>query len=468
MTKVISKRSGVLNLAIAGMLGIALSPMKIDAQTIITSGSAQVRYDQDYPLIGYSEAPTENQIARLQKKIDSGQIKLKWEAGRGYLDSLLKALDIDPSSQVLVYSKTSLQIDSIKPSTPRAIYFNEDSYVGWVQNSNLIELSVMDAKMGAVFYGLQNKPDVPVKVEREMNRCLNCHDTFSLSGGGVPRFLLSSTLVDNNGVARTMELVSETDDRTPLNERWGGWYVTGKTNGLQHLGNVLVHGAVDVKALNKVQRGTLEQLTKEFDTKPYLTDKSDIVALLVLEHQLYVKNFITRLNYKARTFVSNDLPASNGDNIALKDMSPKTQSLVKGMTNQLIKSMLFVGAADFPKTITSTSGFDKWFQAQGPVDKKGRSLRQLDLSTRLFKYPLSYVIYSEAFDALPNYAREYAYVRIVEVLTGKDTSPVFAMVAAADRKAMLEILVDTKPEFAKLYNAMSSGVVSPQTVALTK
>ena len=444
---------------------VALGATAARAESFVTGSSGHLRYDQDYPLIGYGETPTENQIARLQDKLDRGEVKLAYEAGRGYLDSLLKALEIDPSSQVLVYSKTSLQIDAIKPSTPRAIYFNDDSYVGWVQHSDLLELSVMDAKMGAVFYGLVNKPDAPSRFERETNRCLNCHDTFALSGGGVPRFLLASTLVDTNGVARTIDVMSDTDDRTPLKARWGGWYVTGKTGGLQHLGNVLVRGAVDLQNLGKVQRGTLEQLTKEFDTKPYLTDKSDIVALLVLEHQLYVKNMITRLNYKARSFVASELPASKGDNVALAKMSPQTQTLVKSMSNQLVKSLLFADAAEYPSQVHGTSGFEEWFQARGPFDKRGRSLREFDLSKRLFKYPLSYVIYSEGFDKLPTYAREYVYQRLAEVLTGKDSSAAFSNLSASDRKAILEILLDTKPEFAKQYRASDVAADTSQAFA---
>src|SRR5262245_43425520 len=164
-----------------------------------------LRYDTDYPAIAYGDMPRANPIARLQERLDRGEVKLEFRGPRGYLDSMLRALDIDPSSQVLVYSKTSLQIDVIGPATPSAIHFNDDTYVAWVQGSVLLELSAMDNERGAVFYTFRNRHDDPGPMQRETSRCLSCHDTFSMTGGGVPRFLFASTLVDTDGVALEME-----------------------------------------------------------------------------------------------------------------------------------------------------------------------------------------------------------------------------------------------------------------------
>lgn len=158
-------------------------------------GPVRLTYDTEYPAVGYAATPTQNAIARLQTRLERGELKLEFQPPRGYLDSLLRALNIHPSSQTLVYSRTSLQTGSIRAATPRAIYFNDETYVAWVQGSREIELGTMDASLGQVFYTLQNRGGAQTRFVRETLRCLSCHDTYSLSGGGVPRFLLMSSYV---------------------------------------------------------------------------------------------------------------------------------------------------------------------------------------------------------------------------------------------------------------------------------
>ena len=409
-----------------------------------------LRYDFDYPTIGYAGKAKNNPVARLQERLDRGEVKLEFHPPRGYLDSLLKALDVPPSSQTLVYSKTSLQIDVIRAATPRAIYFNDDLYVAWVQGTNLLEFAVMDSVLGQVFYTMANQEGSPAKLDREMQRCLTCHDTFSLMGGGVPRFLFLSSYVGVNGEALTGDVSTETTDETPLQDRWGGWYVTGQPGALKHLGNIQAHSADEFADLDSVRRGNVETLDSLFDTRPYVTNKSDIVALLVFEHQVYVENLITRVNFKARTVLARESGGAATDTRAWEEMSPRTQVALKAMMEPLVRAMLFVGATELTSKVAGNSGFDAWFQARGPRDRRGRSLRELDLNTRLFKYPLSYVVYSEAFNGLPEYAKSYIYGRFADILTGRDESPAYAHLSATDRKALLEILTDTRPGFAKV------------------
>ena len=432
--------------AAAGSPGSALAAT---TASTATPASSALRYDYEYPLIGYSGAARNNPIARLQARLDRGEVRLDYGPRSGYLDSLLRALEIDASSQVLVYSKTSLQIDHINAATPRAIYFNDDSYVAWVQDSNVLELSVMDADLGAVFYTLLNEPDGAVSLSRETSRCLTCHDTYSMMGGGVPRFLIASTVVDTNGVVLAEQSSRETTDETPLQERWGGWYVSGVPDGEPHLGNLLIPTGRHLADLHGRLRGTLASLGGLFDTKPYLRDTSDVVALLVLEHQLFVKNQITRLNFKARTFLARDAEARAAP-VRFATASPQTQAVIHNMCEQLLRAMLFADAATYDRPLTGSSGYDRWFQEQGPWDSRGRSLRELDLHTRLFKYPMSYVVYSEAFDALPDYVKQYLYTRLHQILSGEDHGPAFSRLSAADRAAVLEILTATKPEFARV------------------
>jgi hypothetical protein len=428
--------------------------------------ASALRYDTEYPLIGYADKPTHNAVARLQERMERGDVKLEFVPGRGYLDSLLKALAIDPSSQTLVYSKTSLQIDLIKASTPRAIYFDDTTYVAWIRDTNSIEITTMDSAVGPVFYTLANRDPAQAHLDRETSRCLTCHDTFSMMGGGVPRFLFMSSPVTVAGEPLTNEISKETTDTTPLRERWGGWYVTGVPSNMPHLGNLQINGpAQPVQNLEnlRVAGHTLDKLDALFDTRPYLTNHSDIVALLVFEHQVYIENLITRASYKARTMVARENGGQPADALTWDQLPARARPIVKAMLEPLVKALLFVDATTLPARVAGNSGFDRWFQSQGPRDAQGRSLRELDLTTHVFRYHLSYMIYSIGFDGLPTYAHDYVYQRLADILGGRDQSPTYSRISAADRATALQILTETKPAFAAFTQARSTQTASAQT-----
>src|SRR5262245_49685319 len=271
-------------LALSVLLGLTAFAAAADFDRLRTS----VRYDQEYPVIGYSGPATHNRIWQLQQKMQSGEVKLTWEPGFGYLRSLLQALQIDTDSQVLVFSRTSLQVEHIDARTPRAVYFNDDTYVGYVQDTPLIEITSIDSQKGAVFYAFDNRKEGTVThMEREGGRCLSCHDTFSMTGGGVPRVMVMSAPVESAADARTYSAADETDDRTPLAERWGGWYVTGRTGTQSHFGNLPLREERAGERLRELQgkRMDLASVKDYIDTSRWLTDQSDVVALLVVEHQ---------------------------------------------------------------------------------------------------------------------------------------------------------------------------------------
>ncbi len=239
----------------------------------------------------------------------------------------------------------------------------------------------------------------------------------------------------------------ETTDQTAIRDRWAGWYVTGQHGKQQHLGNILAEPGEDVANLASLRRGNVDTTQGLFDTRSYLTDKSDIVALLVFEHQAYIAGFITRANFKSRTVLArNGLDPSNAPRWA--SLPAEVQKPLKSMLESLLRGLLFVDAATLDDKITSSSGYDRWFEAQGPHDPQGRSLRELDLRTRVFKYPLSYLIYSAGFEGLPACDREYIYMRLADILSGRDQSPTFAHLSAHERRDVLAILTATKPAFA--------------------
>lgn len=412
------------------------------------ANSAPLVYDRDYPFIHYGDAPVHNDIARLQKGLEDGAVTLSTTPQHGYLESLLKALNIDPDSQTLVFSKTSLQIDVISPATPRAVYFNDDTYVAWVQQTGIIEINTMDADRGPVFYTLSAADPHP-RLEREVLRCLTCHDSYSEMGGGVPRFLFESTFDVDHGKLIPDAVSRETSDATPIAQRWGGWYVTGQDGGAVHLGNIQTPPTDTPIELSRVRRSSVASLASLFDTSPYLRSTSDIVALLVLEHQTSLHNQIIRANYKSRAMLERALPGSDAATLHWSQLPPQLQGRLDQLLRPLVEALLMGDAAPLPDKVVGSNGYATWFQNQGPKDSQGRSLHKLDLSTRVFRYPLSYLIYSAGFDALPPFVREHVYQGLARILQARDPGTPYGSRSAADREAAYQILFATKPEFAR-------------------
>jgi len=378
----------------------------------------------------------------LQRRLDSGEAKLTFEPGRGYLRSLLKNLNISESSQTLVFSKSSFQIDHISPETPRALYFNDDVYVGFVPTGQFLEIAVNDPSLGPVFYTIQrDQTDHPkIEAQTKTRNCIVCHDSSS-GDNPIPRLLMLSVLPNPAGNSlRGAALL--TTDQSPMKERWGGWYVTGTHGAQRHLGNMVVRGPnVDfdsikdyIPRLNLDPGANVTDLRDRFDTKPYPNPNSDIVALMLLAHQTHVHNLITLAAYEVEE--------------AAKLHPENTAKLVKEDGDLLVSAMLFSGATVFTDPISGTSGFAAEFSSSGLRDSHGRSLKDLDLKHRLLKYPMSYLIYSRSFDAMPAAVKEYVYRRFREILMGEDKTPAFAHLTAADRMNIIDILQETKPEFA--------------------
>jgi len=409
-------------------------------------------YDRDYPFLHYSDPPVHNEIARLQQRISTGAASLASTPQHGYLESVLAALNINPDSQALVFSKTSLQVEAISAATPRAIYFNDDTYVAWVQSTGILEIVTMDADLGPVFYTLSaadSRPDL----NRQTLRCLTCHDSFAEMGGGVPHFLFES-IYEVQGDKLIPDAVSrETSSETPIAQRWGGWYVTGQDGGALHLGNILPPTSRAPVNIGKVRRGSLPSLTGLLDTGPYLRASSDIVALLVLDHQVSLHNAIIHANYKSR-FVLNGLqPGTDAATASWAQLPAPLQLRLDLLLRPLVDALLMIHAAPLPDPVAGNTGYASWFQNRGIKDPRGRSLRQLDLTARVFRYPLSFLIYSEGFDALPLFVREHVYAQLARILRAPDPGIPYRSRSAADRTAAFDILLATKPEFARVVGA---------------
>ena len=430
------------------------------------AGAATPDYEQ--PPINYSTTQPHDPASQLKENIDAGKTTLAHTAERGYLDAILRELKISPSSQTLVFSKTSFQRTHISPTRPRALYFNDDTYVGYVAGGDIIEIASVDPKLGTIFYTVpqsadatasETKTNAKTRFVRETDNCLQCHGESMTRD--IPGLLVRSVFADSTGEAILSAGTFLTTHESPLKERWGGWYVTGTTGEKQpHMGNTRWQ-ATDtagelpkpIAAPNAVAASN--QIPADVDMKRYLTPHSDVVALMVLEHQVEAHNRITRAAHGTLRALRDEKVMADALGEPLKPgvHSDSTLSRIRSSCEPLVEYLLFSNEAQLSEPITGSSNFTADFAARGPRDSHGRSLRDFDLKTRLFRFPCSYLIYSRSIAELPDPAKQFLYRRLHEILTGKDTSKPYAHLTPADRAAIAEILRDTKPGFRAAWNS---------------
>jgi hypothetical protein len=344
-------------------------------------------------------ARCEDPVAALARRIEQGSGQLPFDRAYGYLPALLEALHVPVESQMAVFAKTSIQGMIIQPTNPRVLYFNDSVAVGWVHDG-FIELAAQNPGQGIAFYVIMQRPEE--RLTRRLD-CVKCHKSSAL--------LLRSVTSSPFGVASGD---IDVDGRTPFGKLWGGWFVTGEEVPAVHRGNAVFENS---------QR---REITPSFDAKFSLTPSSDVVALMVFAHQMHMMNLL-----------------AHPDNI-----------------DELVDYLLFVDEPPLPGPIRGESGFAEKFSGAGPRDHKGRSLRDLDLERRLMRYPCSYMIYTEAFDALPAQAKEAVYRRMWQILSGQilsgeEKAPRYERLALAGRQAVLEILRDTKKDLPDYFQRAS-------------
>ncbi len=440
-----------MNFSCSFFINTALRVLAVVAFIPLSTVQAQYTASEEYQIIGYDQPALENSATRLGNLLKSGELSLQYREQRGYLDDLLEKLDITPESQLLIFSPTSLQHKLISPDKPRAVYFNDDTYIGFVQNSNIIEVTTIDEKQGIVFYTFDNTEGTDKYFERASQTCLVCHDTQGTMGGGVPMLMALSSLYSTGNVPlENYSGIGNINDTSPIDIRWGGWYVSGEHGTQKHLGNILLEDYAEVARVEDHRRGNIYDLNSAglVDTSPYPGSGSDIVALMILEHQLSVQNQITYIKFKAPAV----LKRRGLDDYAAveywKDLPQRARDVLPRMLGKLVERLLFFDAAPLEDSFKGNADYAQWFQSRGPVDGQGRSLRQLELNTRLFTYPVSYLLYSEDFNSLPGYARDYVYARLAAYLEGRERYPDRQPYSDRERAQALEILLATMPGFA--------------------
>jgi len=392
-----------------------------------------------HPAIKYGTTAPSDVVAQLNAKLARGELTLAFEpGGRGYLRSVLAALGIDASSQTLVYSGTSLQASYITEKNPRAIYFNDNVSVAWIRGAPLLELAAQDSRLGTVFYQLSQTESAAPRASR-METCLSCH--LSWDTRAVPGVFVMSTFPRRSD--RDYANGGVTDHREPVERRYGGWYVTGAKVPPRHMGNQALigpHATSPDKTAPPAPLATLAGKDLVRDIADFLTPTSDIAALVVLEHQLHAMNLMTRAAWEHRLAAG-----AEADAPVASESEPALTARVREAVDELVDYLVFVDEEPLG-TVTGNSGFAEWFMAQGPRDAAGRSLRDLRLDRRVMRYPLSFTIYSVAFEGLPPAVRQATYRRLWQLLSAPRPEPKYAHLTAADRKATLEILRATKAD----------------------
>ncbi len=397
--------------------------------------------DLDRAPILYSTAGANNLVTKLDQRLKAKQGALTADDEHGYLRSLLMALDVPVSSQVLVFSKTSLQRSRIGPKTPRAIYFNDEVSVGFCRHGDVLEIVAADPNLGTVFYTLDQNPEGRVAFTRQTESCLICHG--SSSNQGFPGHLFRSVSADRTGEMVLSMGTKRVNHSTPFEDRWGGWYVTGTSGKQTHMGNQIVGGwpgqGQDTVGTN------VTDLKPYFTAANYLSNHSDIVALMVLEHQGEAHNRIIRANFQTRLALHEQVELNKAFGDPVDHRNESITRRIHWACEPVVQYLLFGEETTLTEPVAGTSEFTTEFAARGPFDSQKRSVREFDMKTRMFRYPLSYVIYSKLFDGLPTEAKDRIYLRLWEVLTGKDRTKEFAHLSNQDRQAIREILRDTKP-----------------------
>lgn len=376
-------------------------------------------FDQsiNHPAIRYNTSDANTVVDAVNRRLADKSAALVFDEKSGYLKSVLDLLNIPVESQVLVYTQTSLQAQHITMANPRALYFNDHASVGFVRGSGLLEIVAQDPMLGSVFYVVHQERAATPTFGRE-SQCLRCH--LSWDTLGVPGQTILSTFPrkDANDYANGFTV----DHIRPIEDRWGGWYVTGKRVPAKHAGNLPLFAPTRVATPPPARVSLAGQL----DLSGYPTPYSDIVALMVMEHQSHLFNLLTRATWESRIG------------------GPASEPRVAEAAEAIVDYMLFVDEAPITDgPIVGSSGFAEKFAAEGPRDGQGRSLRDLDLRTRLQKYPLSYMIYSPPFQALPAPVKSLVMEKINRVLAGTDRSPKYAHLTPPLRQAITEILKGT-------------------------
>lgn len=405
---------------------------------------AQNSPDYEQPPISYSATTPQDAVTRLQHRLSSGALAFPGE-DHVVLQAVLRELKVPVESQIVVFSKTSLQRGRITPGRPRALYFSDTAYVGWVPGG-LIEVTTIDLQVGPVFYSFDpGETRVAARAFVRNSDCLRCHGGTFVRG--VPGVFARSVVPSDTGEPLFRYGSEIVDDETPFENRWGGWYVTGYTGALNHRGNAFASERGAELVFELTDRRPVE-LSTFFDTTRYLAPTSDVVALLVFEHQLATQNSLTRAAHSARKMLEyqRSLQKAMGDPFTDEPAYDSVKSVINGAVDDVVDHLLFRRAAALPAGVVGSEDFRRIFIADAPRSGVGHALKDFQLRDRLFAHRCSFLIYSEMFAALPTQLKNRILDRLGAALRDDDPRGRYAYLDAEEKRRIRDILVETHPD----------------------
>jgi hypothetical protein len=387
-------------------------------------GDVEAPIELDQAPHDYWKRPLRDPFTRFRAEWEAGRVRLDESSEKAFLGDFLRVLGVPASSQMLVFSTTSLQLRLISPQNPRALFFNEDVYVGYIPGGR-IEIVSVDPDLGAIFYifDVPRGGGVP-RIERS-DRCMNCHAREDT--GFVPGLSVKSVIPGPGGGGLKAFRRGVTGHGIPLTERFAGWYVTGRLDVPEHWGNVVGRFSDGKLLRTPVTPGAL------FDFSRYPVGTSDVLPQLLHEHQAGFVNRAVEATYRAR--VLENAP------------SAEAARVLDDRARQLTRYLLFADEAALPANgIDGDAAFRTDFAKTRRAAPDGTSLKDLDLKTRLLKYRCSYMIYSAAFTGLPAAIKQRVFARMRQALDVERPDPEFAAIPAAEKVAIRKILLATLPE----------------------
>lgn len=411
----VSRRARILVVALAA----AVAELSFAADT-----PAPTYRDIDGPPHFYGTRTPRDRFTRAMETIEKDP-RLDRSSELAFLTSFLKILEVPVSSQMLVFSHTSLQLRFISTSNPRAVYFNEDVYIGYIPGGR-IEVVALDPELGGIFYIFDiPREQAAIRYERS-NRCMNCHVTDDT--GYLPGLVVKSVVPAPTGGSLEAFRLLQSGHGIPFSERFGGWHVTGENGITNHWGNVI----------GRYVRGEIQRIPnppgERFSFAKYPVATSDILAHLLHEHQVGFVNRVVEASYRARTaeFISNGR------------LSPAQSAELDEQARIVVRYLLFADEVPLPAGgVKADTTYRAEFLRNRRATADGLSLKDLELNTRLFQHRCSYMIYSPVFEGLPAVIKSRVYGQLKAALAEGRSSPEFAYLPASERKAIRHILQAT-------------------------
>ncbi len=406
------------------------------------TGFSQFYNDYELEPHGYFSKDAKDPVTLLMKRVQRGEVLIKEPNGKPLVERLLRELGLNKDTQVLVFSRTSLQRREVSYSNPRALYFNESVYLGWMPNGR-IEIASFDPELGPIFYFQRELDDASSPLLARTRSCLGCHagDATNFLPGSLGR----SVYPDKSGRSlRSIDDYRRSGHHIPLHDRYGGWFVSGNHGAMRHMGNAIASREGGKITIDREQFANLEKLDRFFSTEAYPAPGSDIAALLVFDHQVTMHHRLVEAAYRARQSLFDSKLDPKETDVSKLSKGRSTDEFLEGR-DKVVDYLLFRDETPIPK-VSCDPAFRRAFSANRIADRRKRSLKDLRLDGRIFENRCSYMIYSPTFDQFPPMLKGAIYARIHEILTSPKAVEGFDYLGKEEKRRILEILDETKED----------------------